>query len=166
MSFDIFFQPCRFTGKPVEMKNLFTGEVQLTVPNQTLTADELAAVQRVLHDGMTDGPDEFGCYRVQLPDGGSAEVYGNDLVTGCMVSLRGLSPDLAGFLMDMLKAGNWVMLPAMEESMAITASPDRVTGVPDGFPKIVVCNAVDELGALLSAGFGAWQRYRDQVTGG
>ncbi len=34
MSFDIFFQPCRFKGLAVEKKNLFTGEVQPVLANE------------------------------------------------------------------------------------------------------------------------------------
>ena len=32
MSFDIFFQTGRFTGKPVVKKNPFTGEAQTVLP--------------------------------------------------------------------------------------------------------------------------------------
>jgi hypothetical protein len=37
VSFDIFYQPCRFGAEPVEQKNPFTGEVQTVLPVKPLT---------------------------------------------------------------------------------------------------------------------------------
>ena len=83
-----------------------------------------------------------------------------------MVALRGITPGLLQFLIDLLKAGNWSMVPAMEDIVAIVPSLESVKkNVPDDFPKIVVCNSADELGILLSGGFRAWKKYRDHVVG-
>jgi hypothetical protein len=166
MSFDIFFKPCRFVGNPIVKKNPFTGQVQSSVPNQPLTADEVKALQTVLRKANARGPDKHGCYVLTLADGGSAEVFGKNLSDSCTVALQELSPDLSHFLMELLKAGNWCMQPAMENSMAIVSTQDSVKGAPKDFPEIVVCNSADELGILLSDGLQAWQQYRDQVTGG
>jgi hypothetical protein len=166
MSFDIFFQPGRFGGKPVKQKNPFTGEEQSVVPNEPLTLAELKAVRAVLKKAGAKEPDDFGCYVVKVADGGEAEVFGEKLAEGCMVALRGLTPGLVTFLMDLLKAGNWVMLPAMEGNPAITASPDHLKGIPKDFPEVITCTSADSLGVLLSGGFGAWKNYRDQVVRG
>lgn len=165
MSFDIFFQPCRFGGKPVKRKNPFTGEEQSAVPNEPLTPAELRAVREVLKKANAAGPDQFGCYVVGCANGGMAEVYGDDLANSCMAALRGMTPGLVQFLFDLLKAGNWVMLPAMEGNVAITYSPERLWGTPEDFPRVVTCQSADELGAMLSGGFATWQAYRDAVVG-
>lgn len=166
MSFDIFYQPCRFGAEPVEQKNPFTGEVQTVLPVKPLSPRDLKAVRGVLECAAAVGPDEHGCYLVQFGDGGVAEVYaGNDIETGCMTALRrGLTPDLLGFLFDLLRAADWVMLPAMEGNPAITALPGRAEGFADSFPE-VVCDSVEELRAVLTGGFDEWKRYRDQIVG-
>ena len=44
-----------------------------------------------------------------------------------------------------------------------TTSLEHLKRVPEDFPKVVTCASANELGALLTDGFKAWQRYRDQV---
>ena len=164
MSFDIFFQPCRFGGKPVTKQNPFTGKGESLVPNEPLTPAEVKAVRAVLKRASAEGPDEFGYFVVETADGGGAEVSGDHLSESCMVSIRGLTPGLLTFLMDLLTAGTWVMLPAMEGNIAITTSPDHVKGVPEDFPEVVTCTSAEDLGILLSGGLKAWKKYRDQVV--
>jgi hypothetical protein len=166
MSFDIFFQPCRFSGELVTKKNLLTGEAKSVLHNEPLSEMELDAVRQVLRRANASTPDEFGCYVVQLEDGGSAEVFGSKLASGCMVALRGMTDDLIKFLFDLLKAGNWVMLPAMDGNVTIIPSSVFLKNVPDGFPRVVVCNSAAELGMLLSNGVEEWEKYRNQVVGG
>lgn len=87
------------------------------------------------------------------------------LEEGCGVTLRsGLSPDCLRFLFDLLKAAEWVMLPAMEGNPAIVSSPGLASEFTDKFPE-VVCRSPEELGAVLSGGYEAWERYRDRVVG-
>ena len=152
MSFDIFFQPARFTH-----------DAQGVLANEPLSPVELQAVQQVLARANAHGPDAHGCYVVHLNDGGSAEVYGAELATGCMVALRGTTAELLQFLLHLLEAGNWVMLPAMADTVAITAAPASVKGLPDEFPRVVICNSAAELGVLLADGVQAWEQYRAQV---
>jgi hypothetical protein len=166
MSFDIFYQPCRYGGKPVKIENRFTGKVVSQIPNAPLTAAELRAVQGILKKTKAQGPDEFGSYSISLRDGGEAEVNGTDLASGCMVAVRGMTSDLIQFLYDLLKAGNWVMRPVMEESATITTAPDCIKGMPADFPKLAVCNSPEELGVLLTDGLQAWEKHRDQVVKG
>jgi hypothetical protein len=145
------------------MKNPFTGKQQAVAVEEPLTAAEVKAVKQVLKRVNAQGPDEFGFYAVGFDDGGEAEVYAKKLQSSCVVSLRGITPDLSRFLFDLLKAGNWVMVPAMEDSVAITASPGSVTGVPDEFPKIVTCDSAEEVATLLTKGVMAWQKFRDRA---
>jgi hypothetical protein len=164
MSFDIFFMPCRYGTKPVKQKNTVTGREESVLPNEPLTTAQLQAVREVLKKAAAPRSDDFGCYVVEFDDGGGADVFGRDLSNGCMVAVRGITPKLMQFLIDLLKAGNWVMCPAMEETVTITCSPECVKDMPEDFPKVVICNSADELGVLLTDGFQAWKKYRDVVT--
>jgi hypothetical protein len=164
MSFDIFYQPCRFGGEPVEQKNALTGKVESVLPNEPLTAAELKAVRGVLKKAGAAKPDHYGCYVVELGDGSGAEVFGKDLENGCMVALHDLTPDIIRFLFDLLKAGRWVMTPASEENVAITTSPEQMWGLPDDFPEVVTCPSAEELEVLLCNGYKAWKKFRNQVV--
>jgi hypothetical protein len=166
MSFDILFHTARFTGKTVVKKNPFTGEVASVMSEEPLTATEVKAVRKVLKEVNAQGPDEHGCYVVELKDGGAAEVFSDQLKSGCMVCLRGITPDLCQFLFDVLKAGKWVMLPIMEDAVALTASPSSVKGVPDDFPRLLNCDSAQALAVLLTKGVKDWQNYRDKVMRG
>lgn len=166
MSFDIFFQPCRYGTELVEQRNPVTGQVKSVLPNEPLTPAELQAVQSVLDRVTIHRPNKSGCHVVGVEDDGKAEVFGDDLGSGCMVALRGITPALLQFLIDLLRAGNWSMVAVMDDIVAIVSSLESVKSVPDDFPKIIVCNSADELGILLSGGFAAWKKYRDQAVGG
>ena len=164
MSFDLFYMPCRFGTEPVERKNPFTGEIQSSLPVEPLSAEDVRAVRGALVGAGARGPDEFGCFVVELGDGGTAEVFGDDLSTGLMVALRGLTPDLLRFLYDLLGAADWVLLPTMEGNPAIVTSPGLASGFADRFPE-VFCGSPEEVGVILSEGVQAWRRYRDQFVG-
>jgi hypothetical protein len=81
-----------------------------------------------------------------------------------MVALRGITPDVLRFLLDLLRAGNWVMIPAMEDSAAMASSLDAFQSGLDDMDH-VICDSPEELGAFLDGGFQAWKKYRDQVVG-
>jgi hypothetical protein len=164
MSFDLFFQPCRSGNEPVERRNPFTGEIQTSLPVEPLSAENVRAIRAVLAGVGACGLDEFGCFVVELGDGGVAEVFASDLATGCMVAIRDLTPDLLRFLHDLLIAAEWVLLPAMEGNPAIVKSPGLASRFADSLPE-VVCGSPEELGEILSGGFEAWRRYRDRVVG-
>jgi hypothetical protein len=152
MSFDIFFQPCRF--------HCMSGQV-----NDPLTPIEAEAVLWTLKGPNARKPDQHGCYVVELDDGGCAEVFASELKKGCMVALRGLTPGITQFRFDLLDAGKWVMLPAMEDTVAITCCSENAKRLPPDFPKLVVCGSADELAVLLTSGVQAWEKYRNQVVG-
>ncbi len=165
MGFDIFFVRSRFRDEKVEKKNPFTGEVMSVRPQEPLTDSELRAVRGVLRGAGATEPDEFGYCLIEFEDGGDAEVHTSRLEEGCGVTLRsGLSPDCLRFLLDLLKAAEWVMLPAMEGNPAIVSSPGLASEFAGSFPE-VVCGTPEELGAILSGGYEAWERYRDQIVG-
>lgn len=165
MSLSIVFRPCRFTGTTVVKKNPFTGIEQNVATNEPLNVAELQAVDQLLKQVTTDGPDDFGFYIIEWDGGGVAEVDCGDLANGCTVTLRGVTSELFQFLFDLLKSAEWVMIPAKEDLVAITTSPERLKGIPKDFPKIVECHSAEELGVLLSDGIQAWGKHRRQVIG-
>jgi hypothetical protein len=166
VSFDLFFQPSRFGTEPVERRNPFTGKMQTVRPVEPLSSEDLKAVRDIVQSAAPAGPDDHGGYLIELADGGVAEVYASGgIETGCMIALRrALTPDLLRFLFDLLRAADWIMLPAMEGNPAITALPGRAEGFADSLPE-VVCNSAEELGAVLTGGFDRWRQYRDQILG-
>ena len=165
MSFDIFFQPCRFGTEAVEVQDESTGQTRKILPNEPLTAAELAAVRNVLSNANASAPDNYGCYQVRFTNGGSAEIYGSNLEKGCMVALWGLTAETLKFLFDLLKAGNWTMIPPTRETRAIASSVNAFKRIPEGFPPTAVCESPAELGIILNDGFDIWEKYRDQIVG-
>jgi hypothetical protein len=164
VSFDVFFQPCRFvvTPRPGESHPSRTPvDARYSEP---LTPIEEEAVRGILVRASPRGCDEHGCWVVEVADGGSAEVFVKDLGTSCTFALRGVTPALVRLMFDILVAGNWVILPALERSGAIAASMDAIRGVPEGFPDVVVCETADALGALLSGGVEAWAKFRARAS--
>lgn len=161
MSFDIVYQPCQLEAAPVEKKNPFTGEAQTYRPARPLSPADLKAVRVVIERADASAPDEFGCRIVRFGDGREVEIHaGEGLETGCLVVLRdGLSPALARFLFDLLRAADWIMLPAMEGNPAIAALPGRAKVFSDDFPE-VVCNSAEELRAALGEGRNDWDQYK------
>jgi len=87
--------------------------------------------------------------------------------TGCAFHIRGMSPHLVSFILEIAKAGDMVILPAMEDFVPILSSPEQKVQLPSGLaqdgPEPVVCESPAELEALLSGGHAGWQRYRNQV---
>jgi hypothetical protein len=165
MSIDIFFMPCRFGPERVERTDPKTGQIRSVLPNEPLTASELDAVRQVLAEHRVGSVSDPDIYNVQFSDGGRAEIVANDLETGCMVKLRGMTTDVASFLLKLVGAGNWIMIPVMKDYLAITASRDCIKGVPKSFPQIVVCESPEHLWQLMRDGFDSWREYRDRVVG-
>jgi hypothetical protein len=131
-------------------------------------------VREVLQRQAHSGPDEFGFFVIDFPDGCSLEFSAKGLAgpgdfTGCAFHIRGMSPLLVRFMFEVAKAGQFVILPAMEPFVPIlTAAHQRDKLPPDllqDCPEPVVCQSADELAALLGEGYTSWKRYRDQVVG-
>ena len=151
MSFDVYFQPCRYGVVPERTWQPPNQEPAKGAQGEPLTLVEQQAVRSILTRVCPRGPDKQGCWQVEVDDGGGAEVYTKDLRKGCLVALRGVTPDLVKLMFEILVAGNWVMLPTHDPS-AIVASKDAVRVVPKGFPDVVVCATADALGAVLAEG--------------
>lgn len=168
MSFDVFLQSVR-RGEPREATNPLTGQVATVPAAGGLSAGEREAVLGVLASHGLQGPDEFGCYPINLPDGGSGELYASELAGpeacgGMMVACRGLSPQLSGLVFGLMAGGNMAALPAMEDTRTFVASEEWSDFTPgDGAPPTVVVQSAAELHAALAGGYDGWKRYRDQV---
>jgi hypothetical protein len=151
MSFDVFLQ--RFAdGEPAEVNR-----------------DQVHAVLRTR---QYSGPDRFGHYTVTFPDGVEVELSAKGLddtaeFTGCAFHLRNMSPHLPGFILELARAGDMVVLPTTERSLAILSSTEQKKHLPpdlarDGW-ELVVCDSSADLGPLLFGGYAAWQSYLGQI---
>jgi hypothetical protein len=170
MSFDIHYYTCNLGTRREAQKNPLTGEVQSVPVDDGLSDSERAAVIGLLRSGGAAEPDEFGCYALELPDGGSAEVYAGDLrgpdrCDGLMVALWSLAPGLVSFLWELCRAGNMVAMPVMEDEVAAVAGEAQRERVRARWPGVVVVRSPEEFGRLLGGGFAAWRAYRDRVVG-
>jgi hypothetical protein len=169
MSFDIHYHTCNFGTRTAQRKNPLTGQLQTVPVDDGLTAEERSAVADLLHSSGASGPDEFGCYVLELSDGGSAEVFASGLdgpqpCEGLMVSLRSMTPGLVRFLWELCRAGNMAATPVMEDEVVVVASEGQRRRVLERWPQVVVVGSSEGFGRLLSGGLAAWQAYRDQVT--
>jgi hypothetical protein len=130
-------------------------------------------VLNVLRTHRYDGPDGFGFYVVKFPDGSDVEFSAKGLedntgFTDCAFHIRGMGQHLVRFIFEIAKAGDMVILPAMDPFVPILSRPAQIDAVPAGLaendPKPVFCESADELQSLLSEGYGAWKKYRDQIA--
>jgi hypothetical protein len=150
MSFDVFLMRFK-NGKSADVDRLPVLEVLK------------ATMYRDLNDGL---------YVVNLRDGVHVEFFAKDLESqsafkGCSFGIRGFGECLMKFMLDIAKAGDMVMLPAMKGNPLIMVSEQQRRNVPAdllaSFPPVVV-NSADELAAVLRGGFQGWSAYRDYVV--
>lgn len=152
MSFDVFLQ--RFVGgEPAEVRR--------------------ESVRPVLMASSHSGPAEYGYFIVTFPDGVDVELSakgldGSSSFTGCAFHVRGLSSNLAAFIFEIAKAGDMVVLPAMEDFVPILSAPGQRNELPPDLQASergpIWCRSASELEVLLSGGYAAWQKYLNQVT--
>ncbi|HXE36819.1 MAG TPA: hypothetical protein VN087_23090 [Verrucomicrobiae bacterium] len=152
MSLDVFLQKF-ISGEPAEVRR--------------------ESVRAVLMASSHSGPDEHGYFIVTFPDGVDVELSakgldGSGSFTGCAFHVRGLSSNLAAFIFEIAKAGDMVVLPAMEDFVPILSAPEQRNELPPdlqaGERGPVLCRSASELEVLLSGGYVAWQKYLNQVS--
>ena len=66
-----------------------------------------------------------------------------------MVAVRSITLDLWHPFIDLLKASDWVVIPAVAGGATMPSSPESLQGVPKDFPRIVVSHSAEELGRCL-----------------
>ena len=128
-------------------------------------------VRDVLKAATCRGPDEFGFYVVAFPDGVDVEFSARGLeseesFTGCAFHIRGIGDDLIKFMFDVARAGDMVIIPAMEDTPLVLLSEAQEAGVPADVRESlrpILVRSPGELGAVLSGGFEGWSAYRDKV---
>jgi hypothetical protein len=170
LSFDIHYHTCNLGTRMAKRRNPLTGKMQSVPVDDGLTDTEWACVPRLLRSAGAAASDEFGCYAVAFPDGGSAEVFASELAgpgpcNGLMVSLHGLTPGLIGFLWELCRSGNMAVAPIMEDEVVVVATKEQFRRVQSRWPDAVVVGSPDEFARLLSGGIAAWQAYREQIAG-
>jgi len=129
-------------------------------------------VLEVLTAAKYRGPDQFGFYVVVFPDGVDVEFSAEGLesderFTHCAFHIRGFGEGLMKFIFDVARAGDMVIIPAMQGNPLLLVSEEQKKKVPadvrENFQSIVVVSSPAELGAMLSGGFEGWSAYRDHV---
>jgi len=129
-------------------------------------------VLAVLKNTKFTGPDKFGFYRVAFPDGSDVDFSAEGLqglgdFSDCAIHIHGLSSHITSFIFEIARAGDMVILPAMDDFVPILLSPEQKKELPaelaENDPKPVLCGSSGELEALLSDGHTGWLKYRDQV---
>ena len=130
-------------------------------------------VQAVLKTAEYTGPDDFGFYTVNFPDGVNVELSAAGLngigsFTGCAFHIRSLGPSLINFILQVAKAGDFVILPAMDDFVPILILLEQKQHLPPDlarqFAEPVVCGSAGELGALLSGGYAGWKGYLTEAA--
>jgi hypothetical protein len=151
MSFDVFLQRS-VAGKPAQV--------------------DREAVLAVLKTAKFNGPDDFGFYIVEFPEGGDVEfsaegLQGSGDFADCAFHLGGISRHLVKFMFEVAKAGDMFILPAMEDFVPILTRAEQRVELPpelaENYPEPVLCESAEELESLLSGGYNGWKKYRDKV---
>lgn len=147
---DLYFEPSLFRDEIQYKKSTTTGEMEPVRLAEPLTDVEVEAVQDLL---MSTGAmaDNLGSGVVQMADGGWAELSGQELSHGLMVTIGRLSPMLVAFLFSMLRTANWVLIPVGEPLRALVFAADRVQAPPAGFPPVLVVETAEILESELLA---------------
>lgn len=131
-------------------------------------------MRSVLQSATFEGPDKYSVYVVKLPGEVTVELHaagldGSESFTSCSFWIRGMSDQLVGFIFDVAREGDMVILPAMEDFVPILTSAHQQAELPAelqrDYSEPVICTSPDELKGLLLHGYQGWRRYRDHVVG-
>ena len=138
---------------------------------------EPARVLDVLREFCEKTADQFGCYRVEFPDGSSATFTAEGLesrerFTTCSFNLRHFTPEVVTFVYRIARAADMVIFNAQADGdpgnpSAICVAVGQEDDLPtDGLDDAVVCSSSEHLGQLLGKGYENWSGYRDEIVGG
>lgn len=128
-----------------------------------------APIQRVL-DAAQVRDASAGTCSVLFPSGSHVEVSCTPdesdptMCGSAAFFMRGYDAAVLQFMLDVARAGDMVMFPAMEGSLCILVDENQRRHVPSDLDyELVLARTPEELAALFQGGFQAWQAYRDQV---
>jgi hypothetical protein len=130
-----------------------------------LTSEETSSVLKLLNEVCPSGADRHDCFAIALSDGGDAELFAKKIESGCLCSIRNLSPQLNRLLYALLNSANWVLLPICENLVALSARADlKAPLFPEDFPEIIYCSSSEQLASPLLGGFESWARFKNEVV--
>ena len=169
MSFDIYFLTSRQKKDQVESENPFTGEKSLTNLPSPITEDERYLIKDILSKYGATQPDRFGFYSPVLEDGTTLEMnfkglYDDPEFTGGAIHLRESSIATFNFIFKVAAAGNFIVIPVMEDNPTIVTSLEIEQSINSEFPNVVVVTNGSELAEVISGGINVWEKYRDKVV--
>ena len=138
-----------------------------------------APVQKVLALERYQGPNQFGFYVIEFPDGvgvkfNASGLDGTEPFSGCAFHIRGISPQLIQFVYDVAVAGDFVIFNCQgadtaESPVLILVAPEQEQQLDEALTAQYsirpVCSSAEMLGNLLFVGYQGWQAYRDHIVG-
>ncbi len=153
MSFDIFLQKFE-NGAPAEVSR--------------------SGILALLKSKQYTGPDSFGVYDIQFPDGVSVEFSAQGLESsgafeGCAFHIRVFSEQLVDFVFDVARAGNMAVIPTTEDAIVLLTSEDDKRELPSDVLQgshLILLTSAAELQVILQQGYTVWSKYREQAAGG
>jgi hypothetical protein len=130
-------------------------------------------VREVLRAATYRGPDDFGFYVVAFPDGVEVEFSARGLeseksFTECAFHIHGIGDGLMKFVFDVARAGDMVIIPAMEGNPLVMVSESQGASVPvdvSASLQPILVRSPGELGAVLTSGVEGWSTYRAHILG-
>jgi len=131
------------------------------------------SVLAVLRTHRYTGPDQFGFYTVELPDGDSVEFSARGLESRepfqkCAFHVRRFGPGVTGFIFDIAKAGRFAVVPAMDGNPLFLVESDMMADLPSDMLedlRPVFVTSASAMADGFCGGFRAWAEYRDHVVG-
>jgi hypothetical protein len=136
-----------------------------------------AAVLEQLRRHCPDPGDKWGVYDVRFSDGSHVEFAakglesGDQKFTGCAFHLRGFTPPILEFVLDIAKAGDMCMFNAQGRDspaspVAIVISEAQICHLPKAASSNPVhCTSAAHLAALLGGDHQEWESFRDRAIG-
>ncbi len=169
MSFDIILTTHNTTGEMRDFTNPFTGEAVHGPVHADISETERRAISELLATVAPKGANEYGCFVLELSDGGKAEVFASELPDdkpffGCMIAIRRhFTPLLLDTIWRLCNMGRMSMFATMDDSKPIVTDKEHLSLLPDDWDDAVVCDSPEQLGLLLDKGFSDWDKLRNTV---
>jgi hypothetical protein len=127
-----------------------------------------AVLNRAVHKKIRPGR-----YRIRSAEGTEFELEAAGLngdmeFTGCSFHLREMNWPTLEFILSFARAGDMIVLPAVEDFVPILSRPEQKVHLPEGIresgPEPVLCETAGELEAALETGFNQWLRFKARPT--
>ena len=129
----------------------------------------LKAVLRTMRHKKT----RLGRYQIRFPgdvdiDLEAAGFEGGSEFTGCSFHLTEVNWEILDFILSFARAGDMIVLPAVEDFIPILSRPEQKSHLPEGIrdngPEPILCETAGELETALETGFSHWLRFKANPT--